>query len=346
MRKHQYSPAFTIVELLVVIVVIGVLAAITLIAYTGVSQRAIASSLKSDLTNAATQLKLDQVNNGSYPTTLNLANGGKGIPSSSGTTYTYAANNVAIPPTFCITARNGNTIYKVSDDTSPSPGGCLADGVASSGLMLDLNAGNLASYPGTGPIWLDFSNNLSNATLVNNTTYDAANGGAIIFDGVSSYASIQVPNLTTVATVEIWAKIVPCSDKMIFGWKTYDIDFSGGVGYNTAAGDMYGIPAANVTSLNIFNNWVQYIFEMRSDVSYINNKIYINGVSQTLSQIGGVENSGGRNFNSGNGRIATWMASTGYFMPMAVGAFRVYNRSLTQGEVTQNFNSVRGRYGI
>lgn len=341
------SYAFTIVELLVVIVVIGVLAAITVVSYAGISQRAVATSLKSDLNNAVTQLKLDQVTNGSYPTALNLANGGKGIPSSPGTIYTYAVNNSAIPQTFCITARNSNTIYKVTDGLSPSPGGCLTDGVASGGLTLNMDAGNLASYSGAESTWLDFSDNLSNATLVNGATYDAANGGAVVFDGVGSYASIYAPNLSTVATVEIWAKLgTSYSSKMIFGWNTYDIYCNGGIGYNTAAGDVYGIPSANIASLNVVNNWVQYVFEMHSDVSYTNNKIYINGVLQTLSQIMGTESGGGRNFNGGNGRIATWIASSGYFMPMEVGVFRIYNRSLSQGEITQNFNAIRGRYGI
>lgn len=54
-----YKQGFTIVELLVVIVVIGVLAFITIIAYTGISQKATIASLTSDLDNAAKRLKLD-----------------------------------------------------------------------------------------------------------------------------------------------------------------------------------------------------------------------------------------------------------------------------------------------
>lgn len=341
------SSAFTIVELLVVIVVIGILAAITIVAYTGISNRAVTASLQSDLENASKLLKMDQVTNSSFPVTLAAANGGKGIPSSSGTTYVYTVNNSSNPPSFCVTARNGNTLYKISDNTLPSPGGCLTDGVANSGLVLNMDAGNLASYSGAGSSWLDFSDSVSNATLVNGTTYDAANSGAVVFNGTNNYADIRVPNLTTVATVEIWAKIgAAYTSKMVFGWNTYDVYCNGGIGYNTASGDMYGIPSASLSSFNIVNNWIQYVFEMRSDVSYTNNKIYINGVSQPLSQIMGAESSGARNFNGGVGRIATWIASVGYFMPMEVGVFRAYNRSLTQAEVTQNFNSLRGRYGI
>ena len=47
--KRTYKPAFTIVELLIVIVVIGILAAITIVAYNGIQTRSQAASIVSDL---------------------------------------------------------------------------------------------------------------------------------------------------------------------------------------------------------------------------------------------------------------------------------------------------------
>jgi general secretion pathway protein G len=57
---------FTIVELLIVIVVIGILAAITIVAYNGIQSRARETSLRSDLTNIAKQLEMYHVD-GDYP---------------------------------------------------------------------------------------------------------------------------------------------------------------------------------------------------------------------------------------------------------------------------------------
>lgn len=68
MRKT--TSGFTIVELLIVIVVIGILVAITIVAYNGIQQRALVTTLKSDLTNASKQIELNQVDNGAYPTSL------------------------------------------------------------------------------------------------------------------------------------------------------------------------------------------------------------------------------------------------------------------------------------
>ena len=56
---NRTNPAFTIVELLVVIVVIAILAAISIVAYTGIQRSAAETALKSDLRNAATELGLE-----------------------------------------------------------------------------------------------------------------------------------------------------------------------------------------------------------------------------------------------------------------------------------------------
>jgi hypothetical protein len=85
---------------------------------------------------------------------------------------------------------------------------------------------------------------------------------------------------------------------------------------------------------------------MRSDVSYTNNKIYINGVSQTLSQQIGNENSSRRNFNDGNGRIGSWRSNTNYRMLMDCSVFKVYNRSLTPQEIQQNYTATKSRFGL
>jgi hypothetical protein len=101
-----------------------------------------------------------------------------------------------------------------------------------------------------------------------------------------------------------------------------------------------------VTNLGLLNNWKHYVFEMRSDVSYTNNKIYVNGEEQSLSQVAATESSGYRSFNNGNGRIAGWRSDSNYRMSMDCASFKVYNRALTAQEIEQNFNALRGRFGI
>ena len=69
-RIRDNTSGFTIVELLIVIAVIGILAAIIIIAFNGVQERAAVSTLQSDLRGAATLMKVAQVDSGGYPTSL------------------------------------------------------------------------------------------------------------------------------------------------------------------------------------------------------------------------------------------------------------------------------------
>lgn len=100
---------FTIVELLVVIVVIGILAAITIVAYTGVSQKAIAASLQSDLDGAKKQLEIYKVQNESYPGSINYCpiptSGNLCLKTSSGNSFTYRLNT---PTSYTLSVKNTN----------------------------------------------------------------------------------------------------------------------------------------------------------------------------------------------------------------------------------------------
>ena len=196
--------------------------------------------------------------------------------------------------------------------------------------------------------WSDVSGNGNNGTLVNGVGYNSSNLGSLVFDGVDDHTDFFAPNLGTTTTVEMWVNLgAAYANKMFFGWLRYDVYTpSGHIGYNTANGDCYGINATTVTALGLVNNWAHYVFEMRSDVSYTNNKIYINSTQQTLSQILGTETTGNRIFNSGNGRIGGWRNDLSYKMVMNCAKFNVYNRSLSQSEILQNFNAKRSRYGI
>lgn len=70
-KKHY---GFTIVELLIVIVVIAILAAISIVAYTGIQNRANDAALQSDANAIKKSLELYYVDNGSYP----ICSGGSG----------------------------------------------------------------------------------------------------------------------------------------------------------------------------------------------------------------------------------------------------------------------------
>ncbi len=120
-RLRPRSAGFTIVELLIVIVVIGILAAITIVAYTGIHNKAVMASLVSDLDGASRLLSMDLIMNGTYPTSLAEANSGNGIPSSPGTTYD---DYFPTPTGFCITATKESVSYRTTNNSAPRLGVC------------------------------------------------------------------------------------------------------------------------------------------------------------------------------------------------------------------------------
>ena len=160
-EKHKHQTGFTIVELVIVIVVIGILAAITIITYNGITSRAIVATVSSDLKSAAKQLVIDQINSSAYPATISAANNGLGLKPSPGTTYQYTVDNSSNPQTFCITATNGTTSYFISSvNNVPTSGACsgqITGGIPSiTNLAINPSAGsdmsNWFNWPGSGVV--------------------------------------------------------------------------------------------------------------------------------------------------------------------------------------------------
>lgn len=216
--------------------------------------------------------------------------------------------------------------------------------LSNSGLVLHLDAGNTASYIGSGNTWNDLSGNGSNVTLVS-TTYNAANGGSIVFNGTSSYADFtaKIGN-TSVVTVEMWVKTNSISNGMYFGFNKYDAFVNdGSIGFNTASSDQYGMTSSRVKELGIAGAWRHLVFVMYSG-SKTYNKIYVNGESQALSQILSSFSSTNSTFNSGEGRISSWRYDLTWVMNLNVASFKVYNRELTAQEVANNLKASRNRF--
>ena len=80
-QQRRFMGGFTIVELLIVVVVIAILAAITIVSYNGITSKARLSVLKSDLQLAATSLQLAAANGGDqFPVTLSgIARASQGV---------------------------------------------------------------------------------------------------------------------------------------------------------------------------------------------------------------------------------------------------------------------------
>jgi hypothetical protein len=189
----------------------------------------------------------------------------------------------------------------------------------------------------------------TNATLYASPVFSS---NMLTFDGSTNYVDFSAGTLGDVITVEMVAKLKSFSGKMPFGFTGYDVYASGGqMGFNTGAGDRYGLTSTQTTDLGLLNTWKHYCFVMVNNTSlsnnpYTNNKIYINTVNQTLSQTAGTQSAPLRSFTAGTGRISGWTTDSLYKIPMDLITFKIYNKQLSQTEIQQNFNALRGRYGL
>ncbi len=158
MQWAKNKQGFTIVELLIVIVVIAILAAITIVAYNGIQNRAKQSAAQTAVAQANKKVMAYAVQNSdTYPTSLAAA----GITDTTGLQYTY--DNDASPRTYGITASNGNFSYYVSSTMStPTSGGY--PGHAQNGMPLIANISanpsfenNVTGWSQTGSIAINSS---------------------------------------------------------------------------------------------------------------------------------------------------------------------------------------------
>ena len=110
MQKWAKQTGFTIVELLIVIVVIAILAAITVVAYTGVQGQTNDAAVKSDIRNYAQQVLAYEAENGAFPIGAgNSVPVGLGTISAAKGSYNTSVNNLYYctgSGTFAIAARS------------------------------------------------------------------------------------------------------------------------------------------------------------------------------------------------------------------------------------------------
>lgn len=228
--------------------------------------------------------------------------------------------------------------------------------IVTDGLVLYLDAANTKSYVSGSTSWNDISRGGNIGTLVNGPTFNSANCGSIVFDGTNDYISFP-----------------PSSDSLIQGKTNFTIGLTFQSDTNLVLRSLFGTLrygcGANIGLVSSFNNLVFYndygpwpatggTCNAVGFSNYVTPSTWIyavatyDGNTTTLYAIKG-----------GNLSIATSVAKTGpsnvfsYSLEIGRGGFGqfltgkvanafIYDRTLSQQEVLQNYNTTKSRFGL
>jgi len=208
----------------------------------------------------------------------------------------------------------------------PASSAKLESGIVTSVLVLSLDA----KYPGLSPLtqWQDGSGNGRDFTWQATPTYNANNNSGTynMEDAKGFYRLAPITNNTS-CTFVFWMRT---DDAQALFWSGTDLsDGSGGFflgAYNGGNKEYYGEIAGSPQFLintsdasNIFDNTRSFVWRM-IEFKDVNLSTWQNAKFNMYNTF---------NFDSGQ-----------------IGAVFIYNRTLSGAESTQNFNALRGRYGI
>jgi hypothetical protein len=222
------------------------------------------------------------------------------------------------------------------------------ENIVRDGLVVNLDAGSAASYPGTGITVTNIGSvSAQGATLLNGVSYGNANKGYFITDG--SNDTIQGPNLSNImlgstsATMQVWffPSALPSTYNAVIDVPGRSMSLWIGP---TFSGQFYGWGGTASNSYNTNFSWQSSTWQMVTMVTSSTSSSIVNliknnfEITQSLAafgtnftgviELGGNPSGGGVNFNGRYGIVL------------------IYNRSLTNTEITQNYNALKNRYGL
>jgi len=225
--------------------------------------------------------------------------------------------------------------------------------IIESGLVLCLDAGNRASYSGTGTTWNNLTNRSLNTTIDTGTPFDNVYRGRINFQGTSGSTSdgkIAIfpkwteLNLSTSFTISVWfsfTRLSPAYYDFLFSCESYlNRGFRSGLESGTnkiaffsvqSGGSFFHVTNYAATLNTIFNYTIT--FNVNTGITYINGAFDKQTTGTFVSP------------NASDSFLYNYVGG-GYKSDSYVSAIHVYNRALTAPEILQNYNATKGRFRL
>ena len=224
--------------------------------------------------------------------------------------------------------------------------------IVKSGLVLNLDAGDLNSYPGSGSIWYDLSGNGHNFSFGANIAWNSAGyfnctGGG--FTGPASNLSTWNFNTNCEHHIEIYCDMTSFQSNKTFWFEASSVSadnraIASHLGYGASGLSYYDVGGCCATSQRISGNISNLTgtincisFQTRYD-TFPNRRIYKNLIGVLDSGTYGSPPTVVWNDITPVVLFSTWLGKA-YLI-------RVYNRPLHPYEMAENFQATRGRFGL
>ena len=217
---------------------------------------------------------------------------------------------------------------------------CYGASVIRDGLLVYLDAANAKSYAGTGASWFDLSGNSYNSTLFNTPTYGSGNNGSFTFNGTTQYATVN--NLTDILPDAAYTKIawfnpssLATSNNIISGGNSGQHAFWLNASNKLQAGHngVWNI-VVSLSSITA-GNWYFGAVTFNTSTGW---KLYFNGVQEATSVDTTVP--------TGDGRLYLAAYDAGNLFTGQISYACVYNRVLSNTEISSMYYATKGRYGL
>lgn len=222
--------------------------------------------------------------------------------------------------------------------------------IVTDGLVLCLDAANVKSYPGSGTTWYDLSGNGYNGEFTNGAYVE---NGSVILDGVNDYIDfgqlLVLANSGEPNSIEFWFQTnKSTTDTTASGIQNF-------TGHSSITDDLHFLSIRNKviaiwnkTSGEVGSGWYSGNTEILTTKTY-HMVITFDGTGLYKLYVDSVLDSNWGNFGTADTRCAfSRIGNLGSDRDFSgkIHSFKVYTRALSQLEVSQNFNALRGRYGI
>jgi hypothetical protein len=239
--------------------------------------------------------------------------------------------------------------------------------IVTDGLVLYLDAANQYSYVSGSTSWNDISRGGNNGTLVNGPTFNSANGGSIVFDGVDDFVSgsdmpLRFGNSFSLSSWIYWDGLDKTNISFLSkrngpsgNYNQYAFTINNGDPYGGGTGKVVGFFAReDGNTSTAFDTYLTYtfpaagIYNITGIINTTSQQFYINGniaSSSSINYTGKTFNISGRDLLVGAARDNAGTGIIGAFNNKIYNV-QIYNRALSATEVRQNYNATKTRFGL